>query len=651
MNDFFARQDSARRKSGFLVFYFVAALIVIILLLYTAVVIALSTQQKGGQFHWFIPDLFYGIAVVVTAILALGSAYKIITLRQGGEAVASMMGGELLQTNTHHVLERRLLNVVEEMAIASGVPVPPVYLMRHEEGINAFAAGFNPDDAVIGITKGAVESLTRDELQGVIAHEFSHILHGDMRLNIRLMGWVHGILLIHIIGYWMFRFTADVNMFSSRRSRDDSSKFIIPILILGVSMMAIGSIGVFFGRLIKSAVSRQREFLADAAAVQFTRNPDGIGNALIKVGRISEHAHISHRRGEEISHMFFGSPFSRISSMMSTHPPLPQRISAILPHFDGNFPEMTYEDYDLVHREATAGFAQAGPTSMLTHQNTSKPSLRNEVVTDPDEILEIIGAPLKEHVQASRKLIQSLPEVLLDSAREPFGARALIYVLLLDEKEDIRNAQLTQLEKCGDQAVYTETLRIAAFQSEITPAMRLPLIDLSLGALRALSPPQYETFRKNVEALSSADQNITLFEYTLRHILVRHLDASAGKPRLKVTTLHRLSSVHKEANTILSMLSRYGHSDESTAEQAFNAAAHHLPEIQSSLRLLPLEKTTLAAFHRALNQLAKLDFEDKKGLLVACLQCVTHDQVLNVTEAELFRAIADALECPMPIWV
>ena len=477
MNDFFARQDEARRKSGYLVFHFAGALLAIVVLMYLIILVIFGSETK----RLFVPELFLGVTAVTSAILGFGSLYKTLALRQGGASVASMMGGELIQTNTTDPLLRRVLNLVEEMAIASGVPMPPVFLMPHEKGINAFAAGYNPDDAVVGVTRGAVETLTRDELQGVIAHEFSHILNGDMRLNIRLIGWVHGILLIHIVGYWVFRGSLEVS-----QSRD-GAKIGIPLMAAGVAFMALGLIGVLFGRMIKSAVSRQREYLADASAVQFTRNPDGIGNALVKIGRLSDHSRIKHRRAEEISHMFFGSPFKRMSGLMSTHPPLVNRIQRILPHFDGNFPQITAQEISDVRQSALVG---GGPVpSMLSH-TSGPPSVTvdgKEVVAEPSEMLEVVGAPFREHLEASRRLISRLPDELLQAAREPFGSRALVYVLLLDDNPDIRERQLDVLRKQADQPVYDETLRLLKWEHELTAEMRLPLVDLSLGALRIVS--------------------------------------------------------------------------------------------------------------------------------------------------------------------
>jgi len=307
--DFFERQDKARKKTKLLVFYFILAVAALIVAVYFAALLIFSGVQaqqhrnfgESPQFALWNPQLFLGVAGGVLAVVLIGSGYKTVALAQGGSAVSEMMGARLVSPNTNDPDERKLLNVVEEMAIASGVPVPHVYVMDEEDGINAFAAGHKPGDATITVTRGCVKILSRDELQGVIGHEFSHILNGDMRLNLRLMGIIFGILCLAIIGRVLLQ-TARVG----GRGRGQN-----PLPLLGLLLLVIGYIGVFFGRLIQAAVSRQREFLADASSVQFTRNPGGITGALKKIGGLGETgSRLSHAHAEELSHMFFGNGVS-----------------------------------------------------------------------------------------------------------------------------------------------------------------------------------------------------------------------------------------------------------------------------------------------------------------------------------------------------
>ena len=353
--DFFENQDAAERNTSRLVWLFALAVIAIALTLYALAVVVTGVQGQDPRtgalqvaLLWWNPELLSLVALGVLIVVGGGSLYKISQLRAGGKVIAEQLGGRLLHPDTTDRHERILLNVVEEMAIASGTPTPPVYLLPDEQGINAFAAGFSPNDAVVGVTRGAVLALSRDELQGVIAHEFSHILNGDMRLNIRLMGVLHGILIIGIIGYFLLRSA----MFSSlgRRSRDNNGMI---FLGLGIGLIVIGSLGTFFGNWIKASVSRQREYLADASAVQFTRNPLGIAGALKRIGGFAEGSKLASPNAPEASHLFFGQALrGGLSSIFATHPPLGERIKRLDPSFQGDF-----ESYATTAAEGTAGVA------------------------------------------------------------------------------------------------------------------------------------------------------------------------------------------------------------------------------------------------------------------------------------------------------
>ncbi len=336
--DFFEHQEQARRKTGLLVVYFVLAVASIIVAVYLAVVaVFVGTQGDAVEALW-LPQVFGPVAGGTLLVITVGSLYKMADLARGGEVVARSLGGRPVLANTCELRERVLLNVVEEMAIASGTPVPPVFLLDNESAINAFAAGTTPQNAVIGVTRGTIETLNRDELQGVIAHEFSHILNGDMRLNLRLIGLLNGILLIAMIGYVLMRTGSGsyrVGFSSSSSNRKGGN----PLPLLGLLLYVIGYIGVFFGHLIKSAVSRQREFLADASAVQFTRLPDGIVGALKKIGGLVQGSRLRTSQAEEASHMYFGNGLAApFFALLATHPPLSERIRRIDPSFDGKFP-------------------------------------------------------------------------------------------------------------------------------------------------------------------------------------------------------------------------------------------------------------------------------------------------------------------------
>ncbi|RMH57559.1 MAG: hypothetical protein D6679_06370, partial [Candidatus Hydrogenedentota bacterium] len=326
--NFFEHQERARKKTGQLVLLFLLAVLAIIAAVYASFYAIVSLSgKKGPILDPTDPFLFLVITGGTLGVIALGTAYKIVQLREGGSAIAQALGGRKIPRTTTNLDERKILNVVEEMAIASGCRVPEVYLLE-ESSINAFAAGFHPNEAVIGITRGAIERLSRDELQGVIAHEFSHIFNGDMKLNIQLIGVIHGIIVINLIGYWLLRSLR----FSGRsRSREKGGGGLLAILLFGLALFLIGLIGAFFGRLIQAAVSRQREFLADASAVQFTRNPRGIGGALKKIARLTAGSLIQHPNAGQAAHLFFGQGVAfSFGGLLATHPPIEERIQRVM---------------------------------------------------------------------------------------------------------------------------------------------------------------------------------------------------------------------------------------------------------------------------------------------------------------------------------
>src|SRR5271156_563338 len=433
--DFFERQDKARKKTKWLVIYFILAVAAMIFAVYIAAIVIFSGVQlhqhrfndEQPQFDLWNAQLFLGVALGTIAIILIGSSYKTMALAAGGSAVSEMMGARPVSSNTTDPDERKLLNVVEEMASASGVPVPQFYVMDDEDGINAFAAGHKTSDATVTVTRGCMKLLSRDELQGVIGHEFSHILNGDMRLNLRLMGIIFGILCLAIIGRVLLQ-TAR----GGGRSRGQN-----PLPLLGIVLLLVGYIGVFFGRLIQAAVSRQREFLADASSVQFTRNPAGITGALKKIGGLGETgSRLSHAHAEELSHMFFGNGVSEpFIGLLETHPPLADRIRAFDPNFDGKFPEVRYDENGQPPNEISKPrhfqqmpnlFGTVVGGAILASGGMDEPP-----VIKSRHVLPNVGNPTPLHLEYAEKLRDSLPDSVKTAAHEPLDATALIYAMLL----------------------------------------------------------------------------------------------------------------------------------------------------------------------------------------------------------------------------
>ncbi len=627
--DFFESQDAARRKTGRLVILFGLAVVAIAATLYALAVGLVGYRGQGptGQIvfdpQWWDPELIGVVAIGVLVLVGGGSLYKISQLRGGGQVVAEQLGGRLLHPDTSDPHERVLLNVVEEIALASGTPTPPVYLLE-EEGINAFAAGFSPDDAVIGVTRGTLHQLQRDELQGVVAHEFSHILNGDMRLNIRLMGVLHGILLIGILGYFVLRSA----MFSSMGRRSDRGNSAIMFLALGGGLIAIGSLGTFFGKWIKASVSRQREFLADASAVQFTRDPGGIAGALKRIGGFASGSAVASPNAPEASHLFFGQALSGgLNSIFATHPPLVERIRRLDPSFDGEFGTLA---------PPVLQPAAGGATSQFAGASASRVSIEHAV--------ENVGRPTPRHLAYAAELVRSLPAAISEVVHESYGARALIYALLIDRDPDSRRAQLERLAEHADRGVDALTLKLLPDVEQLDPRMRLPLVDMALPALRELSAGQYQAFRHNVEELMRADARIDLFEWTLQRILLAHLAPHfepARAPGIKYRSMRRLAP---HCSTLLSTLAlaRAG----ADPDGAYKSAAHTLglPDLVK----LPAQSCGLDKLDGALHELARATPPLKRRVLQACAEYIAADGRVAIAEAELLRATADALGCPMP---
>ena len=663
--DFFERQDQARRSTRRLIAYFMLAVILIILSIYIAAIAIFIGFNVNADpelsFQWWNPDLFLWITGATVSVVVIGSLYKIFALSQGGEVVARWLGGRLIDSNTPDPQERRLLNVVEEMAIASGTPVPSVFLLEEEKSINAFAAGFTPADAVIGVTRGTLQILSRDELQGVIAHEFSHILNGDMRLNIRLIGVLNGILVIAMIGYAILRGT---------RSSSSKKNGGAAILAFGAALLIIGYVGVFFGKLIKSAVSRQREFLADASAVQFTRDPDGIAGALKKIGGLAHGSLIQSPKAEEMSHLFFSdgmhgkvSPFLSMRnrkppvqtqsafSFMATHPPLETRIQRIDPSFDGRFPAVhfpskkAFETRDKQELAASAVPAAVKPAATTPSGGTPAVPI---IPMIPQQMTQLFGKLTEAHLAYATLLLSGLPSRLTARVREPASARIIIFALLLSHDSETRRAQFQLLNESKDPLVSSEaTLEASTLIDRCPPEALLPLIDLALPALRSLSPSQYQEFTELVEGLVKADQKIDLFEYTLQHILRRHLDPHFTETPPPATKYKSLTPLTIEISVLLSSLAHAGHDSEELAQQAF---AQGVEELKKSRLKLSWQKQedSFEALSGALDRLNRVTPLLKRRLLRACGVCVSHDNQVTLREGELLRAIADALDCPMP---
>jgi len=658
--DFFDHQDRARRKSGILVLYFLAAVALIVAAVYFAFYFSFvwlqdpsslteeSLDRLGMRRLWN-PRLFAAVAGGTVFVVFCGSLYKIHSLSGGGATVAEMLGGIPISPSTADPDQRKILNVVEEMAIASGTPVPPVYLLDKDKGINAFAAGFSTGDAVIGVTQGCIKLLSRDELQGVMAHEFSHILNGDMRTDIRLIGLLHGILLIGIAGKILLRaFLHSGSTATRRRSRSDKEGGgHIGLILFALALFVVGYIGVFFGRLIKSALSRQREYLADASAVQFTRNPDGIAGALKKIGGWSPGSELRSARAEEAGHIFFGNglPASFVR-VLSTHPPLEDRIRRIDPSFEGKFEEVlpgeAFPDHGKLHPEVARLYAGKGKTPESETPGAG-------MAASAAALIGMVGAPRPEHVAYAERVKEEIPETLRTAARDAFGARAVVYGLLLDPRKEVRDRQLAALETGADPPVYRTLLGLLPEFERLEPEHRLPLLDISIPGLQNLSPNQFVAFRENIGRLIAADERVDLFEFTLQRVLIRHLEARFKAPKKGTAVYYSLKKLRDECALLLSIVAHAGHGEADEATAAFQGGAEILREqVGGGLPLKARRDCGFEKLRDALDRLATVAPKLKRPLLQACATCAMTDRTITVREGELLRLVADTLDCPMP---
>jgi len=631
--NFFESQAQARSHSRRLVALFLLAVVLIVAAIDVVVLVALGiTGQHAANGFDLSTLLAQSPAATVTATLVtLGiivgaTLYKTAKLRSGGGVVARGLGATLIPSQTTDPRYRRLRNVVEEIAIASGVPVPEIYVLEQEPGVNAFAAGYTPADAAITVTRGCMEKLSRDEMQGVIAHEFSHIANGDMRLSIRLMGVVFGILVISIVARTVLRGT---RVSSSRKGGAGV------IVLAAVAIMLIGYIGVFFGRLIKASFSRQRESLADASAVQFTRQTQGLAGALKKIAGLDAGSKLQIADGEEVSHMLFGDG-TGYSRLFATHPPLVERIKQLEPGFDprqlealaGRWNDSSYVPEDSGASAPIAAFAAAARVAAPTHLSAQ------------------IAQPGAAHFHFAESVRAGLAPALKAMARDPAHARSLILALLLDPEPALRARQLSAIEK----PLGTESSRaIAAVYPQIAgldAALRLPLAEIAFPALRQRPRAELLQLVTAISVLSNTDGHVSMFEFCMGR-MIRTLVADAMNPaRVAVAGGLKLSSCEIDVTHLLCAVAQGGNANEDAARRAFTVGrSHALP--QSNARYLPGNNWP-AVLDPALRTLDRLRAPGKELLLEALVKTVSHDGRITASEAELLRVVCASLHCPLP---
>lgn len=648
--DFFARQESARRRTWWLVVLFFAALAGLIITAYLAVmtVSGVTAQAPDGittlsPAPMWDPTLFAAITSVISLIVFGGTSYKLSQLSKGGTVVADMMGGRRLNPASTQFHERRMLNVVEEMALASGVPVPPVYVMPGQMGINAFAAGYSMNDAVVGITEGAMRGLKREELQGVVAHEFSHILNGDMRMNIRLIGILHGLLVLALVGRILLQFTG-----RARGGGDKKGGAAILVLGAGLALLVIGYAGYFFGGLIKRAVSRQREYLADASAVQFTRDPDGLANALKKIGGLAQAGVVKSNHTEELSHMFFADGIKRMfgsGSLFATHPPLEKRVKLLDPSFDGEFPVVTEDSLAFSGLDAEVPHEEKKDKKDKGLEFIQRTVLTGQgIAHDPQHILQQVGVLDHLGMESSATILADLPGELRTMAHDAVSAQALILALVLrTSDQDSSPFAWTWLPAYLSVSVN----KAVDLLKETGPQHRLPLVEMTLPSLRELSKEQALRFMETLEEIIKSDNKVDLFEFSVREIIRSGLRESVGKPVTPIT-ITSTKDVTDAALYVLSLLAHSGSNNQAAAEKAFNAGVRELGISEGTQTLVPTDLLSMEEASAALQKLLTATMPVRGQILAAAIVCLQSDHTITTIEVELFRTLATVLEVPVP---
>ena len=616
--DFFEAQDEARKKTKWLVLWFVLAVIGVVV---AVDLLAIALYDGPNQIYIVITA-----SVLTGGIMLAASGYKTTQLSAGGSVVAEDLGGRLVMPGSADFEEKRLLNIVSEMALASGMPVPQVYLLDHEEGINAFAAGTEPSNAVIGVTRGCLQRLSREELSGVIAHEFSHIINGDMRLNMRLMGLVFGLVVISIIGRGMvqlLRFQGG----SSRRNNKEGGNVMLVLFLLGLGLLVIGGLGSFFGRLIQAAVSRQREFLADASSVQFTRNPDGIVGALKKIGGSEIGSKIKAPKAVEASHMFFSNG-GMFNFFLMTHPPLDVRIRAVQKNWDGKFESSEIKPI------------AADRTTKNEERNGPLDALPGAVVLGA---VSGIGQGERRRISTGQQLHQGISQRWREAIHDREEAQAVIFGLLLNKDEKFLSKEVSFLEEEAGGEAKELALKWQAEARGVHSARKIALVEMALPTLRILSPLEYERFRDIMRWLIASDGQVELFEFMIQRVIERHLGSYFERKAFRNIAYHQFDRLLPEANILVSTVSEIGAGCADDAEAAYLEATSDWKD-----RLDRKGVSSHDELDEALDKFSQASPLVKRQILVACVTAAARDGKLSSREAELLRTIADSIGCPLP---
>lgn len=564
------------------------------------------------------------ISAIVLGIILAGIFERRTALQQGGIAIAREMGGTFIKDDVTDFYLLRFRNVVEEVAIASTTPVPYVFVMENEAGINVFSAGTDPGRMVIVITQGALQKLNRDELQGMIAHEFSHILNGDTRTNIRLAELVFGFYALARVSLFLWK--------SKNRHAGGLGFLTLPLV-------PIGYLGLYFARWIKAGVNRQREFLADASAVQFTRQTEGIAGALKKAAALREQGLLVNVDAEQISHMLIcdGTGYK---GRLASHPPLIERLQVLEP---GIRPEDVLLLGVKWRTNPPVGLEEDRAMGLRVPDNTILPAV--DAIVRLQSIADGIGTQSMVNISVAKNILAGIPADLhlaaSSSERSPF----LILALLLDSDEKIRQDQMQfigQHYDAGQVSVYVEKI------SGLNAMLILPLVLLALPALGLKSKEDKDVLLETVQKLIDADSKESLFEYCLGVLLKTHLQNTV-KHSTTFSAKRKLTNAVYECELLLATVAWAGNPGFTQANAAYAQAVAKLYS-DRTVKQIPTP-VPLSELNGVWIVLDGLEPFSKELLIEALASAISHDGVVTLAESELFRTICACLHCPVPSFV
>jgi Zn-dependent protease with chaperone function len=653
---FFEQQIVARKQSRKLIALFALAIFSIVLIIYVGTRILLYKFSSGYSKENWIPEnfwdpsYFFAVTGGVTAVIAIVSLIKIFELtRGGGPLVAQLMGGRLVHPDTSDYDERRLLNIIEEMAIASGLTIPMLYVIDADRSINAFTAGIRPSETVITVSRGAMRLLNRDELQGVVAHEFSHIFHGDVRLNIKLMGLLYGILFLAIAGQKLLK----LGFHTSRRSRRDSHNVTIPLIAFGALLAIVGYIGVFFAQIIQYAVSRQREYLADASAVQYTRLNSGLAGALKKIGGLSYGSYLSSPFTKMASHLFFADGVQRhMFSLLTTHPPLVDRIKRLEPGFDGIYEKIEFQS-DRIMQAADSSAQHSNLNLQENAQPETAPHTISSLKSQPafamvNQLVGLVGTLTPANITAAQNKIEQTPDLVRHLAREPLGAKALLYACLLDSNENVRLKQLALVRNFETKSVVATLNQLHYDRPEFLKDS-FTIAELCLPALRQISAQQFDFFKDVLSKLIRSDDQVEIAEYTLFKFISEQLSRHFHKESSTKQLLDAQHGLYPTVSMLLAQLAALTSPSPLESFAAYQAGAEKFriaKDKQFSESNFPTKN--LEDFDLSLSLVGSVEPQYRADLLNAAITVITFNEHISIEEYDLIRVLAATLECPLP---